>query len=97
MLKRLSEILGVPVAALIGISVAGLVVFCLVIGMATFSRLEAGWPEMPFALAVLLAVLAPLVFLLGVGVVGAIHDRWAGDSETAEKVGPPADSVEQQS
>jgi hypothetical protein len=60
------------------VAVVGLVAFCAVMGFGLYALLEDQWPEMPFALAVVLAIAGPVAFLLAVGIVGATLDKLAG-------------------
>jgi hypothetical protein len=83
MLKWMSETYGVPLAVFVFLALAGLAAFEVVIGLATYSALVALWPAIPFALALSLAIGVPLVFVLGVGIVGAIHDRRFGGPRAA--------------
>lgn len=76
MLRRLSESYGIPVPVLIAVSTAGLIAFCAILGIATYWGLVELWPEIPMALALSGAIFAPPAFVLGVGVVCAIHDTW---------------------
>jgi hypothetical protein len=84
MFKRLSEAYAIPVAAVAVLSIAGLLAFCTVMGLATFACLVTVWPDMPGALAVAIATVVPLLFILGVGIVCATHDRWADNPTTAK-------------
>jgi hypothetical protein len=83
MFKRLSEAYAIPFGAVVVLSISGLIAFSAVIGLATFSGLVTLWPAMPFGLAITLAILFPVAFLVGVGCVCAAHDRWASNPRTA--------------
>jgi hypothetical protein len=82
--KRLAEAYAIPGPAVVVLAISGLLAFATVIGLATFSGLVALWPEMPFGVAVALAIAFPLVFVVGVGLVCAMHDKWASDPRKAK-------------
>ena len=75
MFKRQSDGFGVPAEVLVAVGIVGVVAFWLIMGIATYSGLTQYWPAIPHKLAIMLAALAPPIYLLGVGVVFAIRDK----------------------
>jgi hypothetical protein len=73
----------------VAVAVAGLVVFCAVMGFAIYSWFEEQWPGVPFAWAVAVAILGPLLFLVAVGIVGATLDKLAGRTMSDEAASTP--------
>lgn len=67
-------------------AVPGLVGFVATMGFATHSAISTTWPAYPTWASVTLSVITPLLFVLLVGVVGALHDtRAIGRREAANK------------
>ena len=69
------QVLGIPRTLAIIIAFPPLVIFCAVMGFAAHAGLSEFLPAMPQWLAISLSALFPVVFLLGVGVYGALYDN----------------------
>jgi phage shock protein PspC (stress-responsive transcriptional regulator) len=86
MLKRIAEAYKIPVAAIVMLSITGLVTFAVVFGIAAYAGLMSVWPDMQPELALVLAFVGPLVFLMGVGVVCAVRDKWFDDPNASKSL-----------
>ncbi len=85
MLKRLAERCRVPVGAFVLLSMGGPLFFGVMMAIATHAFLVKTWPDLPAGVAWPLAVVAPPICVLGVGIVCAVHDRLRfGSKELSE-------------
>ena len=80
------ELLGLNRTAALMIAIPGLVGFVAIMGFAMHSAIGTAWPTFPIWASITLSIVAPLLFVLLFGVVGALHDASAiGRRESANK------------
>jgi hypothetical protein len=70
-------LLGMPRSVVIALAIPGLVLFVAIFGFATHSALTEFVPWSPTWLSITLSVVGPIVALLVIGIVGALHDHEA--------------------
>ena len=69
--------LGLPRTFVYVVGGIGLLMFVAIMGFAAHSGFHTAWPDIPGWLSVPLAILGPILFVLGVGTVCALHESEA--------------------